>query len=265
MPGAVGDTVRNTRGHGCECAREPHTRRWFGPGSVNSRDMGGLPVRGGHFTRSGVVFRADAGVLPVPSLAVDLESRYGRVRVLDLRDAREVAAGSPLDRSIALHRFPFSDPEWKHDPQVPRGPDRFLEHYLRMLPVAYKAAGRLTQLMAESTSPVVVACRIGKDRTGLVMMVLLFMAGVPIQWIVRDFNLTARCYLANLSWVEGYAASRNESVGAVLRRFVLPTSVPRATAEHIAGQLRDRDAWPGLFGVDRITIDRAINRLVCKG
>jgi protein-tyrosine phosphatase len=246
--------------HECQCARTHLSRRWPGPGSVNTRDMGGLPVRGGLRTRRGVVIRADSGQLSVPTVAVQLASRYGRVRVLDLRATKEAGADRRPDPRITVHRFPLTDPMPR---PAERGPGYFLEHYLRMLPAAYRAVGQLTRLMEEDTAPVVVTCRIGKDRTGLVMMVLLVMAEVPIQWIVRDFNLTARCYLANLEWVNGYARSRHEEVGTVLHRFVLPPSIARVCTEHIIGQLRDRAAWPDLLGADRPKIEKALTRLIC--
>jgi protein-tyrosine phosphatase len=248
--------------HDCQCARTYFSRRWPGPGAVNTRDMGGLPVRGGHRTRPGVVIRADSGRLSVPTVAVQLAPLYGRVRVLDLRATKEVSADHCPGPQIMIHRFPLRDPMPR---PAERGPGYFLEHYLRMLPDAYKAVGQLTRLMEEDTAPVIVTCRIGKDRTGLVMIVLLVMAEVPLRWIVRDFDLTARCYLANLEWVNGYARSRHEEASTVLRRFVLPPSIARVSAEYVIGQLRDRVAWPNLFGVDQLTIDRALNRLICSG
>jgi len=241
------------------------TRRWRGDGWINVRDLGGLPVRGGRRTDFGIVIRCGAGTLPAPPVATYLAVHRGPVNLLDLRENEEIRAPADdigIHPNITVHRCGLGDPpEPRGRPDI-RDPAYFAAIYEQMTPAALLAVGRILRLLAEDSAPVVVSCRLGKDRTGLVSMVLLALAGVPNGWIVRDFRLSARSFLAEDRWVAEYAAARNEAAAAVLRRCVLPPSVASRTLPGIRALLAVPDRWPDVLGVGPDIVSRGLARLI---
>lgn len=152
--------------------------RWW-----NVRDLGGLPIKGGGTTRQGVVVRA-AG--PGYATAGDIERarRLGLTTFVDLRiagnapDWRQTAPGVVtvgVDLVGSLDR--------PHE--APAG------HLLRFLLDAgraeiARAVATITRLAVQSP-PVVFHCHTGKDRTGLIAIVVLSLTEVPEEHIVADY------------------------------------------------------------------------------
>ena len=66
--------------------------------------------------------------------------------------------------------------------------------------MARDAAGQigeiLTLLATEDTHPVIIHCAAGKDRTGVLVAVLLGVLGIPDETIVADYTLSARAMTA---------------------------------------------------------------------
>jgi hypothetical protein len=154
-------------------------QRWW-----NVRDLGGLPIRGGGVTRHGVLIRAAS---PGFATSVDIEraGRLGLTAFVDLRmpghapDWRDASPGvTKVDVNLvgSLSR--------------PRD-EVSAEHLLRFLLDAgrievARAVGVIT-VMAMRSPPVVFHCHTGKDRTGLIAIVMLSLASVLEAEIVGDY------------------------------------------------------------------------------
>lgn len=157
------------------------------PGCENVRDLGGLPTVWGGAIRTGALVRADR---PGPA-AVRPILDYGVSMVVDLRLAGTECevdpsplAGHPLYRNIS----------------VLRDEDTVLEAMGDSLPAIYRAildrcgANLAAVLHALAWAPpggVLVHCHSGKDRTGLVVALLLELAGVAEDDIAADYARTA--------------------------------------------------------------------------
>ena len=215
-------------------------------GSFNVRDLGGLRTTGGPPTRWRSIIRGDALDRLTDSgsrQAVD----YGVRTVVDLRNAGE--RGPPVaarPAAITTVRAPL-EPEDPDFHAAYGGP-------LRATPLSYGAllerhpdrvADVLRAIARAAPGAVVVHCGIGRDRAGLVSLVLLGLAGVTADEIVRDHAVSTR-RLARLFAYEGRAdeapiverllAERGTTVEQVLRAVLDRVDL---AARLRAGGLRD--------------------------
>jgi protein-tyrosine phosphatase len=154
----------------------------------NVRDLGGL---GG--IRRGALVRADS----LQQLTADgwaALHEHGVRTVIDLRNPDEIGDdAAPRPPGLTTERFPLDGLEhqdfWQHwfgrpefgtalyyGPWLERFPDR-ARHVLGLIARARPGG-------------VAIHCVGGRDRTGLVTMLVLMLAGVPRELIVEDYALT---------------------------------------------------------------------------
>lgn len=161
--------------------------------AANVRDLGGFETPHGT-TRFGRVLRADQlGTLSDRDVDV-LMGEYRVERIVDLRGIDETGAagqGRLVDRvhyELIPVRDRANDPElWQRQKAL-----SYAERYLRQLAEHadrfVRAIGHLTG--GDGTS--IVHCTAGKDRTGLVAMLVLSTAGVDDDAVMDDYAATAR-------------------------------------------------------------------------
>jgi len=164
------------------------TRDLMIDGMVNVRDLGGLATRAGTLTRRLAVLRGDAPTRISDVGRQDLASR-GIRQVIDLRYAHEhVVAPNPLahDPRFRVHAVPLEAPA----DIVRSGPRGLVPFYRHLLDDAAPAFVTVMQAMLADDGGVLIHCRVGKDRTGVVAALLLDLAGVPHPTIIADYALT---------------------------------------------------------------------------
>lgn len=226
--------------------------------SINVRDLGGLPARGGRQTAFNVLLRCGGARAPVPLPAVHAARSTGGAYLVDLREPAEVDQHAFTVPGLTVHRFSVHSPaEWID--RTRDDLDEIVTRYLSMLPDAYKVAGHIVRLIAEDAAPVVTTCRLGKDKTGVVVMSLLCLLGVTDRWILRDFGATGRWFQSHPHWVRQYAHSRGEDPAQVFQRLVLPPAVPAQTLTFMhanAAKLRSCAA------IDTRSLNRARRRIL---
>ena len=163
------------------------------PGSFNLADVGGLPLRDGGVTRSGRVFRSGRPDY-ITAAGWSAARAAGVTTVIDLRNPgesdRETGALAVDADTMAGIRFlscPTEDPD---DPEFIELCGEWLDH-----PVSYpenihlypdKFASVFRQI-AGAEAAVLVHCAAGRDRTGMVMAMLLHLAGVAPGAIADDY------------------------------------------------------------------------------
>jgi protein-tyrosine phosphatase len=159
----------------------------------NFRDIGGYAAHDGRTTRWRTLYRSGA----LHRMTGDDAERVQSLRlasVLDLRrpdEAATVPIGPLQDFGIRRYSFPL----------IPEGGSAILDEqygaaisaqrylgYLMTGEDQLKAA--LEQLADGSIYPAVIHCSAGKDRTGVLVAVLLSVLGVDRSAIVRDYALT---------------------------------------------------------------------------
>lgn len=172
------------------------------PNCLNVRDLGGLPTADGGKIRTGALIRSDShGNLTEDGVAA--VTAYGVTRIIDLRREVEcVADPSPFSDQPMYRNLPVQDPA---DPD-----DLFTtlaDIYIGLVdrrPELYAAAA--AAILDAPTGGVVVHCAGGKDRTGLVIAMVLSIAGVDRDLVAADYAVTERRlreanerYLANVT------------------------------------------------------------------
>ena len=160
-------------------------------GTYNVRDIGGYRTADGRTTRWRTLFRADS-LHRMPPTAQAMLLEHGVRTVLDLRrsDEQQVApnvfAGSS---AVTYHQVSLL---WDTRPGQGIQPRPLLDLYRLMLDERQEQMRQaLTTLAAPAGLPAVVHCSAGKDRTGLVIALILGLLGVPAETIVADYALSA--------------------------------------------------------------------------
>src|SRR5215213_7797431 len=136
-------------------------------GCANVRDLGGLPAGGARTVRRGAIVRADALDRLGPEGWAALEA-HGVRTVIDLRN------------DVGFWKDWHGRPEF--GTPIYYGP--FLAHF------PGRTAAVLKAVAAAEPGGVAINCGIGRDRTGLICILLLALAGVPVEAIAADYALS---------------------------------------------------------------------------
>jgi protein-tyrosine phosphatase len=241
--------------------------RWWPEGCLNSRDLGGLRLLSGGRTEFGRVFRAAVGRQAIPEVVWILARTVGSpVHFVDLRFPREVrvldsgttACSHP---DVVVHRFSLHDPQFSGVARHLRTPSAFSRHYEALIRPAVPAVAAVAELAAGGHRPVVIGCRLGKDRTGVVTILLLHLAGVRLADIASDFALTARAFRRFPAQVAALAAAHGEPPAEVMRRCELPASVVRHLLLGLSQTPGGRAAAWERLGVNRVVAAAARSSL----
>ncbi|NMH93400.1 tyrosine-protein phosphatase [Pseudonocardia bannensis] len=170
--------------------------RWLAlEGLDNVRDVGGLPLGGGGTTRRGVLLRSASLHYLTPADVAHLVDEYGLRLVLDLRTAREIDKDGPtaLARAgVQTVALSFIPEEGRALPETGDDTDPLLRHYLGYLadrPDSVVDAVR--RLAAPDAGPALVHCAAGKDRTGVLIALVLDTVGVSREAVIADYALSA--------------------------------------------------------------------------
>jgi protein-tyrosine phosphatase len=198
----------------------------------NARDLGGLAVAGGAETRSGAVVRSDTLRQLTPLGWLDLEA-YGIRTVLDLRLRVEIDANEPLDagpgglsRDLGSPQIDgVGRPGWltticvsvlgepderlgAHFDRIskvqPDGSASTRAVYIEMLELFRpRFVAAVAAIASAPDGGVLVHCHAGKDRTGLVVALLLGIAGVGAADIAADYAFSGPNLAPSLAaWID---------------------------------------------------------------
>jgi len=186
-------------------------------GVFNFRDLGGYAAADGRTTRWRTLFRAD-GLDRLTADDVEVLRPYGLRTVVDLRMAHELDERGrfPVDSyPVTFHNISVLDQTWDREQaalsSLPAA-DFLHERYTEMLAEAGpRYADALRLLAAADALPAVFHCAAGKDRTGLLAMLVLGTVGVGHDDIVEDYALTS----VTMDAFKAAAAERAESAEAL--------------------------------------------------
>jgi protein-tyrosine phosphatase len=175
----------------------PRNLSW--DGCLNVRDLGGFVVDGGE-TRFGSVVRADS-VSQLTPAGWQALADYGVRSVLDLRGDHEREDDPPRELAVEVLHVPFmeaTDEEWNEIAEEleavakrPRVADATRDAYLIFLERFRSNVGAAVKAVAHAPEGgIVIHCVGGKDRTGLLTALLLYLAGVPVGEIAADYAVS---------------------------------------------------------------------------
>jgi protein tyrosine/serine phosphatase len=286
--------------------RSPTSRRRIPlQGAHNCRDLGGLPTADGRVVRPGRVLRCDSTAGFTDDDVALLTDALGLRTVLDLRTRAEVLAhpsrlrgrpvrhvnlpiraagtraGQPGPRREAADVVPAAvddaaarppitgiDVSPAADADAPEEPARRLaEGYQAYLEGSSAVIVAALELLAEpGTTPALVHCTAGKDRTGVVVAMLLSALGVPAEHIVGDYAATDPNMPGVVSRIRSSSLFRENGVAD------LPPWVFRARPDTMRAFLHQLDAdcggalpWLLGQGLSPATVDTLRAQLLTSG
>jgi protein tyrosine/serine phosphatase len=163
--------------------------------AYNVRDLGGLPAGGQRVRRFALVRGDNPDGLTDADIAT-LRDVVGLRSVLDLRTAAEVPGdiGAIATAGIERLHIPLIDLSGTQSGSMLLAElvSDGAAAYRRMLAAAAPRMPRIIAfLLGQDRSPALIHCAAGKDRTGIVVAVLLAAAGVDREAIVADYLATA--------------------------------------------------------------------------
>jgi protein-tyrosine phosphatase len=212
------------------------TRELVWDGCVNVRDLGGLLTEDGRVTRFGAVVRADS-IRQLSDAGWEALLGYGVGRIVDLRWHDELAADPPRELDVEVVHVPvfpdLGDKAWEAA-EANLG-DRGREYAWLLETGADRFSRALTAVAEADGGPVVVHCAAGKDRTGLVVALMLRLTDVPLEAIVEDYVLSGR----NLEPLIGaWIDAAPDETERERRRYVGQT--PPAAIQHAVREVERR-------------------------
>jgi protein-tyrosine phosphatase len=182
----------------------------------NMRDLGGLSTRDGHLLPHGRIYRSDDPFL-ISARDLDTFRELRITSVVDLRMAEEIAErGSATWQRLAVEHFAVPLVEGlpameDHTRYV--DPDWVADLYLEMLVHGRSRHQRLWQALAHaSPGRTVIHCASGRDRTAIVVALLLGFLGVDDDQIVEDYTISAVGMERMLNWLDANHPEKAEAV-----------------------------------------------------
>ena len=161
----------------------------------NVRDVGGYLAHDNRRTRWRTLLRGGRlDSLTQESFTMLLN--YGLRTVIDLRSPAEIANRSALlleSPSIEYLHLPLSD----NPPQFNKQANDIIGDYCKVIDDCHEQIYLVLSALLRPDAPtILIQCSAGKDRTGLIVALILFMLGVSRQTIAEDYCLSA----SHLAW-----------------------------------------------------------------
>ncbi|MEU8381374.1 tyrosine-protein phosphatase [Streptosporangium sp. NPDC048865] len=190
------DVQGDDRGRGGPAApgdATPRDRHLDWDGCHNVRDLGGMRTADGRETRWGALVRSDAPERLSPAGWRALAG-HGVRTVVDLRndgDWRGEAVRRPA--GLTTVNVPLDDRGdtgfWAGLAEGLYGTPLYYRPFLERK--AERCAAAISAIARAEPGGVVVHCMAGRDRTGLVVLLMLALAGVPAADIAADYELSS--------------------------------------------------------------------------
>ena len=217
-------------------------------GALNVRDLGGLPLEGGGTTRSGRLIRSDS---PHALTDAGLEelARIGVRTVVDLRTSREreqLRSRLGEIESVTLIAAPiFADDDPLPDPPL-FSPGDIYSWWLDER--RDRVAAALRAIAASPSAPVLVHCHAGKDRTGVVVALVLRLAGVPAGVVADDYAHSGVGLRDLLDGERRRRLARGDDPDVVEQHVTVPRDAMLATLAHLDARYGGVEAYAASAG-----------------
>lgn len=228
-------------------------------GCLNLRDLGGLPTEDGRTTAWGAFVRGDT-LCGLSDAGRGSVVDYGIHTVVDLRSADELARElnpfATLPDVVSYLHHPLNDPGTeKRISAQPSGAER----YVTMVEAGGTRIARIFTAFASAPLGVLFHCYAGRDRTGILAALLLRLARVDVDSIVRDYEETDERmrprYEAWLTTLEGTGRER----------FVSSLAERGHPVRTLLARVDDRYGSVGAYleehGTTRTDIERVVDRI----
>ncbi|MQY23575.1 tyrosine-protein phosphatase [Nocardia macrotermitis] len=230
-------------------------------GVCNARDLGGLRTEDGRRVRARRVLRSDA-----PTELDDADLSYllrdcGLRAVIDLRAPAEATTDGrgALGDSVPVYRniHIFGTGSLRLDLTQVAADGSMFDRYLEYLEHSPGNIAEALNLLADADNlPALVHCAAGKDRTGVVIAILLGVIGVRADDIIADYAATAMNTEALRTRVQQSRSTREHATATPALPswvFAAEPDTMRKLLAHLTIEHGGPTEWARRAGVDRPT------------
>jgi protein-tyrosine phosphatase len=161
---------------------------------LNVRDLGGYRIVDGGITRWGALLRSDTLTRLSPDGCAAL-IEYGVRTIIDLRSPDEIASDhhpfAESSNAITYHALPlFADRDPNTASWITSARSLAEMYEVTLTQSQARIIQALRTIANADPGAVLFHCHAGKDRTGLIAMFVLAIAGVPDETIIADYTLS---------------------------------------------------------------------------
>lgn len=233
-------------------------------GTYNVRDTGGYATADGYMTRWHTLLRGDALHRLTPAGKNALVDA-GLHTVIDLRrDAELAQAPNVFATSDAVRYVNVSLIERTPHEEEAATPRTLASVYQGIIATSHARIREIfAALAAPDAFPALVHCTAGKDRTGIIIALLLANAGVPTETIVADYALTEQLLAGE--WVDQMRERVLASGGDWAAMAILmgsPAELMRQTLVDVEAQYGSVPQYLRTIGVPQETLDTLRTALI---
>ncbi|MHC1559085.1 tyrosine-protein phosphatase [Actinomycetospora sp. C-140] len=225
-------------------------------GTRNFRDLGGLPAGAGRRTRHGVLFRSDTLQALGDADVALLVERLGLEVVIDLRvgaEAVEQGRGPLASRDVTYLNAPLREAAPNDEPPARQA----LLFSLAHLEAPTSVLGSVVRAAAAFAGrPTVVHCAAGKDRTGLVVTLLLALAGVEREAIVADYLASGPNMAAVMARFATWPRYRDHMASVAPEMYMAHESTVRGVLDALDDRFGGAHGWATARGIDAALLAR---------
>ena len=231
-------------------------------GCYNARDVGGYPTADGRRVRWGSLLRSDL-LCRLTGRGREQLLAAGVRTVIDLRSENELETDpSPYRRNTVAEAVPWylNVPVFDWDDQATMARLRGVvrthgDDYCVLIDGFRRCFGRVLQAIADAPpGAVLVHCHAGKDRTGIVVALVLALVGVPDEVIVEDYAASQQ-HLWRL-------AEEQRRLGVPVMHSRAPAEAMVQLLECLAREHGGAEAYARAAGLDDAAIGRLRDRLI---
>jgi protein-tyrosine phosphatase len=201
---------------------------------LNFRDVGGMPLAAGGRLRSGIIYRSEGPASFDDAHRAELVSLDIRL-VCDLRaDVERDVAPNDWTTTARLYNLDLTNDlrtetnqGWdalRDDPSAAGARIAMIANYAAMPGAILPHLGGLVDAIAGGEAPVLIHCTAGKDRTGVLMAILLLAAGVTRAAVVADY-LRSDVFARNMRLGGSIAEAFEKTFGFVPSQATIDTMI----------------------------------------
>lgn len=230
-------------------------------GACNLRDLGGYPTLNGRHTKKNIFFRSD-NTANLTEKDICILKEMGLTLVVDLRSNQEVSKHpSVLARvnGIRYAQVPMLD-EMQSSEFRNKFPPSMGALYRKLLDQSQADFGRIFKLFAQNHGATLFNCTAGKDRTGVTAMLLLELAGVSDDIIIRDYAISEM----ELKNVQKEQMKQFQILGVDIPAYVMasaPVSMQEALT-HLREKYKDAHHYLKLCGLEQNEMKCILDRFL---
>lgn len=231
------------------------------------RDLGGYRTATGQQTRSNLLIRSGN----LDKLTVDARKQleaYGVKSIVDVRDEWEVDHYPNAFASVPTvdyHNLPLlgdalsNDEAWQ---QTSKDYVHLHELYIKYLEQCKVQIARIITKIVESDAITICHCHAGKDRTGIIIALILSMVGVSHEDIAHDYSLSRQEIEHLVQEWRDYAIETGRDLAKVERGASSTQQTMLTMLDYIEQEYDSTEHYLQTCGVSSVTIAQLNSRFL---